>query len=170
MIHNLALLNAPPASGSVYDFIVVGENVYTKGCIVAGSLSSNSNVTVLLLEAGSPLSIISDMMAALYNFNYNWGYLTPPQRNSAFGLHQRRIFYPRCKILGGSQAINNGLCSQVNSQNYDSWTIDYSATGGSYQNVLPYFLQSENNTGPAIVAGCNLQLIQTFTRHMAQWR
>lgn len=90
-----------------YDFVIVGGGA--AGCIVASRLSENPNVPVLLLETGGPPTITSDILPAFYYFNYNWGYLTTPQKYSAFGIRDRRVFYPRGKILGGSHAINNAL-------------------------------------------------------------
>ena len=59
---------------------------------------------------------------------------------------------PRGRILGGSHAINLAVYSRGNRQDYDNWANNLGATGWSYQDVLPYFLMSENNTDPNIVA------------------
>ncbi|KAH9395344.1 hypothetical protein TYRP_020909 [Tyrophagus putrescentiae] len=72
-----------------YDFVIVGGGA--AGCIVASRLSENPNVPVLLLETGGPPTITSDILPAFYYFNYNWGYLTTPQKYSAFGIRDRRL-------------------------------------------------------------------------------
>ena len=69
-----------------YDFVVVGGG--TAGCIVAGRLSENPEVNVLLLEAGGPLSVITDILPQT---NYivsqnNWGYRSVPQTNSGMSF------------------------------------------------------------------------------------
>lgn len=156
LYHNrgLDLGNSTNASTFVvqaeYDFIIVGGG--TAGCIVASRLSEVQNVSVLLLEAGGPSTITSDMMAAFAYFNYNWGYQTTPQQYSAFGLRDRRLSFPRGRILGGSHAINSALYNRGNSRGYDDWAANRGAQGWSWAEVLPYFLLSENNTDPQIIA------------------
>ena len=55
-------------------------------------------------------------------------------------------------MLGGSFAISIIVYNRGNRRDYDRWANEYGATGWSYQEVLPYFLRSENNTDPDIVA------------------
>ncbi len=75
-----------------YDYVVVGGG--SAGCIVAGRLSENPNIRVLLLEAGGPSTVISDMLPMMWFFQTDWGFLTTPQAN---GGEQSRaeqlIFY-----------------------------------------------------------------------------
>src|SRR5579883_2259999 len=67
---------------NTYDFIVIGAG--SAGCVVAERLSENANIDVLLLEAGGPQSVITDMPAMTYSniqtTEFDWGYYTTPQK------------------------------------------------------------------------------------------
>lgn len=77
--HNQGLILDNPSWSQEYDYIVVGGG--SAGCLVAGRLSENPNIQVLLLEAGGPSTIISDMLPMMWWFQSNWGYSTVPQAN-----------------------------------------------------------------------------------------
>jgi choline dehydrogenase len=55
----------------------------------------------------------------------------------------QQIFWPRGKLLGGSDAFSNMIYARGNPQDYDEWALG-GATGWSYEDVLPYFIKSEN--------------------------
>lgn len=59
---------------------------------------------------------------------------------------------PRGKILGGSHAVNFASYTRGNHHDYDNWANAYGARGWSYNEVLPFFLRSENQTDPAVLA------------------
>lgn len=81
LYHNRGLdTGSGPLPHSSYDFIIVGSG--TAGSIVAGRLSENPAISVLLIEAGGPLTVTSDIVPTIYNFNYDWGYRTVPQANA----------------------------------------------------------------------------------------
>ena len=68
---------------STYDYIVVGAG--SCGSIVAGRLTEEPGTTVLLIEAGGPQTIITDMLAnawiGMIGEN-DWHYQTVPQRRA----------------------------------------------------------------------------------------
>ena len=84
MAHN-AFVNGPPrpTNGSTYDYIIVGGG--TAGSVLAGRLANATNTTVLLLEAGGPQSVITDMPGNtlfLAGGEFDWNYRVVRQRNA----------------------------------------------------------------------------------------
>jgi len=89
-----------------YDYVIIGAG--SAGCVLASRLSEDSNVTVLLLEAGGKDPFWEwqiHMPAALaYPMNgtrYNWDYHTEPEPH----LGGRIMHCPRGKVYGGSSSI-----------------------------------------------------------------
>ncbi len=128
---------------STYDYIVVGAG--TAGCALANRLSRDSNVRVLLLEAGGrdrhPMVHIPLGFAFLMkNKNVNWCYVTEPESE----LRDRRIDWPRGKVLGGSSSINGMVHIRGQREDFDHWA-SLGNRGWSYEELLPYFKCHEHN-------------------------
>src|SRR5262249_6381723 len=87
-----------------FDFIIVGAG--SAGCVLAGRLSEDPSVRVLLLEAGTarePLaSRIPAAFSKLFRSPHDWALYSEPEP----ALGQRRLYIPRGKMLGGSSAMN----------------------------------------------------------------
>jgi choline dehydrogenase-like flavoprotein len=142
---------------NTYDYIVIGSG--SAGSVVASRLSQNSSVSVLLLEAGVPDSIVTDI-PSLGHFNngwtfaetqYVWQYLFEPQKRAAQAFRNNQYYILRGRTLGGCSSINTMFYNRGNKRDFDNWVQTYGANGWSYEEVLPYFLRSENNTNPNIV-------------------
>ncbi|GIY53599.1 glucose dehydrogenase [Caerostris darwini] len=120
------------------------------GAVVANRLSEDPSVRVLLLEAGGVPKLKSEvpiLAAQLQMTRNDWRYLTVPQRYSCFGLVNRRMPWPRGRVLGGSSVLNYMLYIRGNRRDYDQWAKN-GAHGWSWKEVYPYFLKSEDNQDP----------------------
>ena len=129
-----------------YDYIVVGAG--SAGSVVASRLSEDEDNTVLLLEAGghyddNPLLHIPMLYPLLQHSVYDWEYYTEPQKVSCLGLKGNQGYWPRGKVLGGTNMLNGMQYTRGSKYDYDEWARN-GCTGWSYKDVLPYFLKSED--------------------------
>jgi choline dehydrogenase-like flavoprotein len=125
------------------DYLIVGGG--SAGCVLAARLSEDPSVQVALLEAGPPdTSVLIHCPAGLAvlakNGQANWAFQTVPQP----GLHGRRGYQPRGKVLGGSSSVNAMIYARGHRSDYDAWAAEGNA-GWSWDEVLPYFRKAEHN-------------------------
>ena len=125
-----------------YDYIVVGAG--SAGCVMANRLSEDPSNRVLLLEAGGKdynpnIHVPAGFANMVDNTSLNWAYETEPQEH----LNQRKLYWPRGKVLGGSSAINAMVYLRGQPQDYDNWAA-LGNPGWDFDSVLPYFLKSQD--------------------------
>ena len=125
----------------MFDYIVVGAG--SAGCVVAARLTEDPAVRVLLLEAGGgdrhPFIHVPAAFSRLFKTKVDWQLHTEPQEH----LRQRRLYWPRGKVLGGSSSINAMIYMRGHRQDYDDWQA-LGNDGWSFADVLPSFKKAEN--------------------------
>ncbi|MCW2683298.1 MAG: hypothetical protein JWP33_1211 [Blastococcus sp.] len=126
-----------------FDVVVVGAG--SAGCALAGRLSEDPSLRVLLLEAGGSDDVLEVQVPAACYKNWrtrrDWNYTTDPQS----GLDGRKLFWPRGKLLGGSSSINAMIYMRGAAADYDEWAELTGDPSWSYENVLPLFRRMEDN-------------------------
>jgi len=122
-----------------FDIVIVGAG--SAGCIVSNQIIKNTNLKVLLIEAGpgdnSPtIQVPLGYGMTFYHKKMNWNFYSEVQKN----LNNREIYYPRGKVLGGSGSINamiyaRGLCSD-----FQNWNL---SSDWSWENIKTAYDQIE---------------------------
>lgn len=131
----------------MYDYIIVGAG--SAGCVLANRLSEDPSIKVLLLEAGGPDSRreihIPVAFSKLFQTPCDWAYYTDAEPQ----LENRKLYWPRGKVLGGSSSLNAMIYIRGHRRDYDRWA-ELGNPGWSYDEVLPYFKKSQNQErGPS---------------------
>ena len=127
-----------------FDYIIVGGG--SSGATLAGRLSSNPSVKVLLLEAGPSdgslkIKVPLGYGSLFYDQKFNWKYETEPEAE----LNGRKMYWPRGKVLGGSSAINAMVYVRGHQNDFKDWAKV--APSWSWSNVEPLFKKIEDWKG-----------------------
>jgi choline dehydrogenase len=141
-----------PRRYAMHDYVVVGAG--SAGCVMASRLSEDPTVRVLLLEAGPRDTHAAIRVPAafskLFRTALDWNYATEPEPE----LRDRRLYWPRGRVLGGSSSMNAMIWARGHQADYEEW-VALGATGWAWADVLPYFRRAERcERGAADHRGC----------------
>lgn len=127
-----------------FDAIVVGAG--SAGSVITRRLVDAGH-RVLLLEAGgedtNPAIHDPSRMGELWHSPDDWDYFTTPQKHAA----DRKLHWPRGKVLGGSHSLNAMIWVRGAAQDYDHWAA-LGNEGWGWSDVLPLYKQIEDWDGP----------------------
>ena len=114
-----------------FDIVIVGAG--SAGCIVSNQIIKNTNLKVLLIEAGpgdnSPtIQVPLGYGMTFYHKKMNWNFYSEAQKH----LNNREIYYPRGKVLGGSGSINAMIYARGLSSDFQNWNL---SSDWSWENI-----------------------------------
>ena len=120
-----------------YDYIVVGAG--SAGCVLADQLSADGRATVLVLEAGGHdrrlwINMPIGYGKTFYDERVNWKFEAQPDP----GLMDRRIYFPRGKVVGGSSSINAMVYCRGLPGDFDDWAAAGNR-GWGWSDVAPVY-------------------------------
>ena len=131
-------------SPKTWDYIIVGAG--SAGCLLANRLI-RAGFSVLLIEAGKRdkgfwLHLPVGYFKTIFDERYSRLFTVEPQPETG----NRKLIWPRGRVLGGSSSINGLIYIRGQHADYDDWERA-GASGWGYESVLPFFKRSERYSG-----------------------
>ncbi|MBR0692696.1 GMC family oxidoreductase [Bradyrhizobium lablabi] len=135
-------LKAPEELKADYDFVVCGSG--SSGSVVAGRLSADPSVNVLLLEAGGTDDVPAVMDASLWLSNLgserDWNFVAQPNPH----LNGRAILQNMGKVLGGGSSINLMGWVRGHKNDWDYFAAEARDPAWSHQSILDLYRRIED--------------------------
>ena len=127
-------MSAEDFASCTFDYLIVGGG--TAGLCVGARLSEDPCIKVGVLEAGSatfdePSINVPGRYGESIGTRYDWQYETVPQP----GLRDRKLPWPRGKVLGGTSALNFMTWNRPNREDLDAWA-ELGNDGWGWNDVL----------------------------------
>lgn len=157
----------------VFDYIIVGSG--SGGAALADALVQDGRFSVLLLESGRDdpwiwTKIPAGVFYILRGERAISRFHTEPEPQ----LHNRRIFWPRGHVVGGSSTVNGMIWVHGDPTEFDHWEHEYGLRGWGYDDLAQHFRgleaydtgdeQARGNLGPITVTefGPHEPLMEAF--------
>src|ERR1700689_722301 len=127
------------------DYVIVGGG--SAGAVLANRLSSDPDVSVVLIEAGGEgrgflVELPVGFLNLLLRPQHDWSYPQDPDPT----LGGRSWVWSGGRMLGGGSSINGQVYIRGVRHDFDEWA-ELGATGWGFNDVFPYFLRSEQWLG-----------------------
>ena len=125
-----------------FDYVIVGSG--SGGATLADALVANGQHTVLMLESGVDDRWIWTRIPAGVFYLLRSGrtisrFATEPEPR----MNNRRIFWPRGHIVGGSTTVNGMIWVHGDPAEFDHWRDAYGLPGWGFDDLAPLFHQLE---------------------------
>lgn len=132
------------------DYLIVGGGA--AGCVLAGRLSADPSIRVMLIEAGQDMApgaeskaIRDPFPAASADPETAWpGLHVELGADPGDGAPVYARQYQQGRVMGGSSSINGMMAQRGLPADFDEWEA-LGATGWGWKDVLPYFNRLEHD-------------------------
>lgn len=137
--------HTPAELDPAYDVVVCGAG--TSGCVVAGRLSEDPSVQVLLVEAGGSDDVPEVMDPTRWQENLggerDWGFRARPHPE----VDGRSLGMSMGKVLGGGSSINVAVWARGHRSDWDHFAERTGDPAWGYESVLGLYRRIEDWTG-----------------------